>query len=306
MLVSVAMMTPTRFVVAVSLALALGAATSAAAADKEQRQMMADLRMLQEQAQQLQNLLGSLQASLNEALKTANAANAQIDKRLDEQTNATRKALADQKLVVDNISSDLRVVREKVDDSNVRVGSLTQEVDALRQLVQLANAAPRAAASDGADAAAAGGPPPDAAAPASPPSGAATIGESPQKLWDTSFADYTQAHYDLAVLGFDAYIKEFPKSDKAADAQVYIGNSYLNAGQNEKAVAAYDQAILTYPSANALPEAYYKKGLALQNLKQLDAAREAYEAVVKKYPESSAATLANQANQRLQELVKKP
>ena len=90
---------------------------------------MADIRLLQEQSQQLQNLIGSLNAALTEALKAVNA-------RLDEQANATRKGLADQKLIIDNLSSDLRIVREKVDDNNVRISSLSQEVDALRQAVQ--------------------------------------------------------------------------------------------------------------------------------------------------------------------------
>jgi len=98
----------------------------AAAADKETRQMMADIRILQEQSQQLQNQISALIATLNESIKAVNA-------RMEEQTNANRKSMADQKLVIDTISNDLRVLREKVDDNSVRVGSLGQEIDALRQ-----------------------------------------------------------------------------------------------------------------------------------------------------------------------------
>ena len=50
-----------------ALVMAAGAASPAAAANKEHQQLMADLRMLQEQSQLLQTLL----ATLNEALKTA-------------------------------------------------------------------------------------------------------------------------------------------------------------------------------------------------------------------------------------------
>src|SRR5262249_36883029 len=156
--------------------------------------------------------------------------NTRIDARLEEQTNATRKALADQKLVVDNISNDLRVVREKIDDSNVRVGSLTQEVDALRQLVQQANAAPRPPL-ETADASASPTPPPADGAPPPAPSGVAAVGASPEQLWQQAFADYTTARWDLAILGFDAYIKSFPKSEKADDAQVMICNAYLQQGK---------------------------------------------------------------------------
>src|SRR4051812_48675354 len=124
-------MTQRAIGVLLGLTLLVGAARPAAAANKEHQQLMADLRMLQEQTQLLQNALGTL----TEALKAVNA-------RLDQQTDANRKTSADQKLLIDNLTKDLGVVREKVDDNNVRVGSLSQEVDALRQLVQQALARP--------------------------------------------------------------------------------------------------------------------------------------------------------------------
>src|SRR3954467_15288070 len=108
------------------LALVLVAAASPArAANKEHQQLMADLRMLQEQAQLLQNLIGSV----TEALKAVNT-------RLDQQAETTRKNFADQKVVIDNLSNDVRVIREKLDDNNVRIGSLTQEVESLRSSLQ--------------------------------------------------------------------------------------------------------------------------------------------------------------------------
>jgi tol-pal system protein YbgF len=260
------------------------ALTPAKAADKEQRQLMADIRMLQEQSQQLQNLIGSLNAALTEALKAVNA-------RLDEQANATRKGLADQKLIIDNLSSDLRIVREKVDDNNVRISSLSQEVDALRQAVQ--QQAPRVgpapeAALDPA-AASPGTAIPDAgAAPAVP------VGASPTRLYDLAFSDYTAGQWDLAIQGFESYIRSFPKSDRADDVQVLIGNSYLQAGKNDKAAEAYDKAIRTYPGGDAIPEAYYKKGLALRNLKQLEPACQAFGYAATNYPDSPAGQLAKQ------------
>ena len=117
---------------------------------------------------------------------------------------------------------------------------------------------------------------------------------------------YWAGQNDLAVMGFDSYIKTFPKSEQADDAQLLIGSAYLQAGANEKAVEAYDVAIRTYPNSNVLPEAYYKKGVALQNLRQLDRAREAFETVTTKYPDSFEATLAKQGIQKLDEATKKP
>jgi TolA-binding protein len=275
--------------------LVAASAVPASAANKEHQQLMADIRMLQEQAQQLQILLGQL----TEALKAVNG-------RIDDQTTSTRKGLADQKLVIDTLLSDLRVVREKVDDNNVRVGSLSQEVDALRQsVVQIATRPPVAPEPDASTAAADStqtGQPTTPAVPEVAPPPAAVVVASPQKLWDGAYADYAAGQFDLAVLGFEAYVRSFPKSDRADDAQVYVCGAHLNAGQYEKAVEACDIAIRTYPSGDRIPEALYRKGLALRSLKEIDQAREAFETLLKEYPDSSAAIL---ANQQLQE-IKKP
>src|SRR5262245_66372530 len=98
------------------------AARPAEAADKQHLQMMAEIRLLQEQQQQLQQLMGSLQ----DTLKTLNT-------KLDDQATASRKATADQTLAVNNIGDTVRTLKEKTDETNVRITSVSQEIDALRQ-----------------------------------------------------------------------------------------------------------------------------------------------------------------------------
>jgi len=199
--------------------------------------------------------------------------------------------MADQKLVIDNLASDLRIVREKVDDNNVRISSLAQEVDAMRQTVQQAAARPVPPPDSADPAGAAAATPTDGTAPVPPPG---AVGTSPTRLYDLAFSDYTSGRWDLAIQGFESYIRSFPKSDRADDVQVLIGNSYLQAGKNDKAVEAYDQAIRTYPTGDAIPEAYYKKGLALRNLKQLDQACQAFAFAVKNFSDTPAGQLARQ------------
>jgi len=256
-------------------------ATPAMAANKEHQQLMADLRILQEQSQLLQNMLGTLA----DAIKAVNT-------RLDQQADTNRRTVADEKLLVETLAGDLRVVREKVDDNNVRVGSLSQEVDALRQLVQQAltrmtTANPGDASAPGVASGTPGAPP--------PPGGPAASGASPTKMYDQAYSDYASGLWDLAVDGFEAFLKDFPRATQADNAQFYIGRAYLNDGKYDKAVDACDQAIRTYPNGSATPDAYYRKGLALKSLKQTDRAREAFDYVVKNFADSQAATLAKQA-----------
>lgn len=264
------------------LALTAASVAPAWAADKEQRQMMADLRILQEQSQQLQNLITALNLALNESLKAVN-------QRLDTQTETNRKAFADQKLVIDNVSGDLRVLREKVDDNNVRVGSIGQELDALRQSVAALNVPrPFGLESDSPAGGAAG----DSAAVV--PTGAAGVGASPQKLLDGAMADYYSGQYDLAVLGLDSYIKTFPQSPQADYAQYHVGAAYLQQGKYDKAIEAYNTVIRNYPKSSFAPDAYVNLGRAFKTLKQVDRAKAAFEYVIKNYPDTVAATIAQQ------------
>ncbi|HOC17384.1 MAG TPA: tol-pal system protein YbgF [Vicinamibacterales bacterium] len=273
-----------------ALSLLSAGAAPALAASKEQQQMMADIRMLQAQTQALQLQL----AALTEALKTVSA-------KIDEQGGATRKAFADQKVLVDAISGDLRVVREKVDDNNLRIGSVSLEIEALRNALPQpgaliapapgAEAQPPDAATDPAAPAA-----PAPVAPAQPPAS----GMSPQRLYDMAWADYAGGQYSLAIRGFEEYIKSFPKSELAGDAQFFIGETYYVQGQYREAVAAYDQVLASYPASKKVPDTYFKRGLALNALGQTDRARESWEYVLKNFPNSDAGRLARQRLDQLQ------
>ena len=121
--------------------LLVGATSPLGAANREHEQLMADIRMLQEQNQRLQQAL----VSLADTLKIVTA-------RLDEQGAATRKGFADQKLVVDSVAGDLRVLREKLDETNVRLTSLSQDVDGVRDMLPKLAAQPAPLTSTAVDA----------------------------------------------------------------------------------------------------------------------------------------------------------
>ena len=257
-------------------------AVPAAAQNREHVQLMGDIRMLQEQTLQIQVVLGSL----TEALEAVMA-------RLDEQTNLTRKAFADQKLLVDNLSDDVRVLREKLDDTNVRITSLSEEVEALRLTVPPVQVFPQGteATADAAD----GAPFPGALV--APP--AAVPGVPPQRLFEQARADYMAGQWDLSIQGFDSYIKTFPRSERADDAQYYIGQTYYADGRFREAVQALDRVVTDYPTGDVLPEALYKRGLALESLGETDGARESWELLLEQHPETPAGVLAKQALDRL-------
>lgn len=272
------------------------AAGPAAAQNREHQQMAAELRMLQEQAQQLAITIAAVNQALGQALAESLKT---LGGRLEEANNATRKSFADQKLLIDSIAEGVRVIRERSDDTNVRIASLREELEALRLTVQAlqqvalapAPVDPTAPVDPNAPPAAPVQPPPIGLPP--------TAGLSPTRLYETARADYFAGQWTSAISGFEAFLRAFPRSEQADDAQLYIGDSFYSQNQWTEAIAAYNQVIQAYPGTNSVPVAYYKRGLAEQRLGNNDLARASWEAAAKNFPDSDAGRLAKQSLDRL-------
>jgi len=257
-----------------------------AAENKEHQQIMAELRMLQEQQAQLQQMIHGL----GETLKV-------ITTRMDAQGAVAQKPFADQKLLIDNLIETTRILREKADDTNVRLSSVTQELQALRQTIATMPA-PSVGLTPAGD--------PGTGAPGAPPGSGGSVpppNVSPTQWYERVSGDYAAGQYDLAIAGFESFIRAYPNSPQADDAQLYIGNSLFNDGKFQEAAQAYQKVISDYPKGDAVPTAYYKLGQTYENLQQFDLARKAYETVIKTYP--TVVDIATLAQNRLDALNRK-
>jgi tol-pal system protein YbgF len=255
----------------------LAGAAPALAQNREHQQMAAELRILQEQTQQLSVALAQALAQLTEAIKA-------LDTRLDATDTAMRKSLADQKVIIDGVNTEMRTLRERMQDTNARIGTLSQEFEAMRQ--SLATPPAPVFGGDPLDPTAAiGGPP----APS-----VSRSGLSPTRLFDTAYSDFASGNYSLAISGFQAYLSEFPRFEKADDAQLHIGESYLAQKRYPEAIAAFTAVIKDYPAEDRVPEAYFRLGEAQRANGDTSAARTAWETIVARHADSSWATLAKQ------------
>jgi len=268
------------------IALALPAAPAWAGPSKEYLQLLAEIRMLQEQNAQLTQLFSSLKEDLQK-----------FSTKLDEQAQTNRKGLADQTLAVNNIGDTVRVLREKADDTNVRISTVAQEIQALRQAIASSpspspGTVPAVSSPAGDPGSPAGGSP-------APPT--VPIGVSPQRMFESAYDDFTSNRYETAIKGFELFIQTFPRLPQAAAAQFNIGSSYYNMGNHwNEALAAFQLVTTQYPQdAEMNPQAYYKIGQTYEQLKQVDNAKKAYQTVVDKYPASFQASQASQALLRL-------
>jgi tol-pal system protein YbgF len=265
----------------------LTAAPAWAGPSKEYLQLLAEVRMLEEQNQQLQQLFGSLQDTLKA-----------VTSKLDEQASASRKGMADQTLAINNIGDTVRVLREKADDTNVRISTVATEIQALRQALASQpqpQAAPVPSPIGGGDTTANTGNPPGAQTPSGPP-----LGLSPQRAFESAFDDFSAGRYETAIQGFQLFIQTFPTLPQAAEAQFNIGASYYNQAKWAEARDAFLLVTQKYPQATDInAQAYFKLGNTYERLNQVDLAKKAYDTVTQKYPTSFSATQASQALQRL-------
>ncbi len=269
---------------------------SAGAQNREHQQMFADLRMLQEQTQ----LLRAAVAELATALKAVNT-------RVDEQAALTRKLFADQGVQIGSLTDTARVLREKLDATNVSLSKDAHEMETIRQ--ELANqrtlltqiitmltpaptpvdpTAPGAAGVTGA----AGATPPTGGAvtpPALPPPP-----QNPQRAFDSAFGDYATGRFDIAIVGFQYYIDTFPTSPDVPKARFHIAESHYGKGAYKEAVTAYEQVITLHKGTDWEPQALYKQGLAYEQLGQTERAKANWELVRREFPTTSAAMLAAQ------------
>jgi TolA-binding protein len=275
-----------RFVLPGVLSLLMVPAAADAAANKEHLQLMAEIRMLQEQQQQLQGLLGALQDTLKV-----------VTTKLDESAAGTRKAMADQNLATTNIGDNVRILREKTDETNVRISTMSQELEALRQTIASQPAPQPAAAATPAGTDPALGSPTVSAPPVAP---TPPPGASPQRMYETSLDDYMAGRHDLAIQGFQGFVQMYPRAPQAGAAMYNIGMSYFSQKKWSEAQNAFLKVINDYAQApgSTLPDAYYKLGQVYEQMNQLDNAKKAWEAAVQKFP-GPPSTLSNQALQRL-------
>src|SRR5688572_6177929 len=264
----------------------LSTAVPAVAQNREHQQMSAELRMLQEQTQQLALTL----AQIGDALKALNG-------RLDAADQEAQKRFADQKLLIQKLSDDVSAVRERSQDTDTRLRKLADEVEALRSTITslpslISSAGPAPDPTAALD--------PNAPTPAlPPPTQASTIGLSPSRMLDTAKSDYFSGSYASAVSGFDSLLRTFPTSEAAAEAQFMLGETYSQQKRYPEAVNAYTAAIQKFPRSMWVPEAYYKRGKAQESLGTPEAARASYAMLLTTYPATPSHGLAKQALDRL-------
>lgn len=242
----------------------VGLGSPALAQSREQQQMLAELRILQDQTQQLQQSVNLLNDQLKEVRDSVKA----VTGRVDAQSDQALKNAADIRDIITTLSRSVSALQDRVGESNIRVQQIEQEIEPIRQgLTKLSDALSAALQQLPGGA---GLPPPSSGG--STGSSSLAPPASPSDAFAQAQGFYMTGQYDLAVKGYKDYLQQFPNGTDACKAQFQLGETHFQQKQYAVAVADYDVVIHKYAGTDCEPDAYYRQGKAYEELHQIDKA----------------------------------
>jgi tol-pal system protein YbgF len=218
--------------------------------------------------------LAELRTVVNQTLDAQNRVNTEM--------GAVQKALQDTQANsgarIDTIATQTQGVSDNMQDLQARVAKVSQQVTDVQNLLQSIDAklpgTPSATGGGGGSA-----PPSSSALPSGVP---API--SSDTLYQNALRDFSSGRNDLARQEFGDFLKNFPQSDLAGNAQFYLGEISYAQGDYPNAITAYDAVLTNYPRSFKLAAASLKKGEAMLASGQKATALRQFRSVVSRFP----------------------
>ncbi|HEX9221890.1 MAG TPA: tol-pal system protein YbgF [Candidatus Acidoferrales bacterium] len=175
---------------------------------------------------------------------------------------------------LDSMSTQVQALSDNLEEVKVRLGKLNQQLADVQNTLQTIDS----------KLATAGAPASGGTPPGSVTSPAAGSQPSADTLYSNGLRDITGGKYDLARQEFLDYLKYYPQTDLASNAQFYLGEISFAQKQYGQAATEYEKVFVNFPKSFKLAPAHLKRGLALLEIGQkVSAVRELRE-VIRRYP----------------------
>lgn len=222
-----------------------------------------------------------------------------VDQRLGRvERVVNNQSLVDLSQRIDGLEAQLRSVRgqvEELQNGNQTLSKQQRDLYAdLNQRVAALESALKQLGTAGA---------PGSAAPAANTGGAAGSGAaaapSDQAAYGHAFDALKASDYANAIAQFRDFLKTYPQSALADNAQYWLGEAYYVTRDFDSAATAFRAVGQQYPQSRKAPDALLKLGYTQFEQKHLADARSTLGQVVQRYPGSSAAQLAAERLQKM-------
>lgn len=132
-------------------------------------------------------------------------------------------------------------------------------------------------------------------APAQPAVSASLPAEDPlleSKTYEAALNQFKAANYAAAIAGFKNFLKTYPGSSLASNAQYWIGYSYYALKDYKTSLAQQGKLLGTYPQSAKIPDALLNMASSQIETDDMGAAKKTLEEIVSKHPGTNAAKIA--------------
>lgn len=220
---------------------------------------------ISQQAQQIELDLAAVEDSLrarDEREAELREDIAALADRLEQHGDLVAQLRADHEADVTEIRTEIATVHTNLANGQDRMGGLAIRVDALEQqlgdrvLTAVGDTTVHAAAGD------------------------------MKQMYDRAYLDVTRGNYDLAITGFVEYLKNYPETELADNAQYWIGECHYIQGDYESAITEFEKVLDRYPDGNKASGALLKIGYAYLQQGEERAATRLLKTVMERYPGS--------------------
>jgi tol-pal system protein YbgF len=120
----------------------------------------------------------------------------------------------------------------------------------------------------------------------------APAGPGPAQLFQSSLDQMRRGSMRVARSGFEQLLQQYPSSEDAPEAMIYIAATYAAERNQVAADSVYGLVVQRYPSSPKAATALYKQALSMREAGRITQARAAFERIIRDYPRSDEAELA--------------
>jgi tol-pal system protein YbgF len=246
--------------------------------EREQRRVRTDTNAMQADLDSMRGTLADTRANMQQMQREVSA----LKERVDETRVQVGRQIGQTSREGDQRVKNLETRLAKLDEDLKAQGEvLKAREEAINQLRETLEAQQKTVPSDGLA------------------EGAAAESDAIRRDYEAAWRTLDKKDYKAAISRFREFIKKYPKSTLAGNAQYWIGESLYALKEFDQAIIEFDAVRRRYPQGEKVPAALLKQGFAFAELGEKVNARLILQEVVEKYPQSPEA---GRAKQRLKSL----
>ena len=109
----------------------------------------------------------------------------------------------------------------------------------------------------------------------------------PSKLYENAYNDFLIGKYEVAIMGFKAFIKQYKEHELAVQAQYYIAEALYSQNKFVDAYEEYSKVETNYPNSEFISSSRLKMALCLELLGKKQESIIVLQSILKDFPKSS-------------------